>query len=398
MRPEELDFIMSSAGRALIDDIAPESLSPAAQLATASRLRDRVAPTLATAVLEMALLRQRAAQKFSRAPQMFFTRGGLEQATAEPVAAHRARRYADAGFRRIADMGCGIGGDALALAAAGAEVIAFDRDWTSLVMARENAAVYGAAGDVWPVLADLTELPPPAVEAFFFDPARRTETGPRLAPGRRLRSVDDYRPPLSLIDVWRPFIPHGAVKVSPGIDYDEIPPDTEVEFVSLTGEVKETVIWYGDLRTNVTRRATLLPGGQFLTDRDEETTEVCPPRAFLYEPDGAVIRAHLVRQLAHLIEATLIDPTIAYLTTAEPVVTPFGRGYTIEDHFPFQLKRLRRYLRQRDVGSVTIKKRGSPLDPEVLRQALRLRGSTHRIVFLTQVGGRPTVLVGQALA
>ncbi|MBP6016270.1 MAG: hypothetical protein KA586_06070 [Candidatus Promineofilum sp.] len=398
MRPEELDFILSPAGRALIAETVADSLSPAARLATASHLRDRVAPSLAAAVLEIALLRQRATPKFSRASQMYFTRDGLEQATAEPVADHRARRYAAAGFGRLADMGCGIGGDALALAAAGAEVIAIDRDWTSLVMARENAAVYDMTSRVWPVLADLTELPPPAVDAFFFDPARRTETGPRLAPGRRLRSVDNYRPPLSLIDAWRLVIPHGAVKVSPGIDYDEIPPDTEAEFVSLAGEVKETVLWYGDLRLGVARRATLLPSGTSLTDRDDETIEVGPPRAFLYEPDGAVIRAHLVGQLAYLIEATLLDPAIAYLTTAAPLATPFARGYAIEDHFPFQLKRLRTYLRARDVGSVTIKKRGSPLDPDVLRQALRLRGSTHRIVFLTQVGGRPTVLVGQALA
>ncbi len=398
MRPEQLAFLLSPAGRALIDEVAAESPSPAGQLATASRLRDRVAPPLAAAILETALLRQRAAQKFSRASQMFFTRDGLEQATAEPVANHRARRYAAAGFGRVVDMGCGIGGDALALAATGAEVIAIDRDWACLVIARENVAVYGLNERVWPVLADLTALPPPAVAAFFFDPARRTATGPRLPPGRRLRSVDDYRPPLSLIDAWRRVIPHGAVKVSPGIDYEEIPPHTEVEFVSLAGEVKEAVLWYGDLRTSVTRRATLLPGGASLTDRDDETTETGPPRAFLYEPDGAVIRAHLVGQLAHRIAATLIDPTIAYLTTAAPAATPFAQGYAIEDHFPFQLKRLRRYLRERDVGSVTIKKRGSPLDPDVLRQALRLRGGTHRIVFLTQVGGRPTVLVGQALA
>lgn len=398
MRPEELDFILSPVGRALIDQVAAESLSSAGRLATVSHLRDRVPPPLAAAVLETALLRQRAAQKFSRASQMFFTRDGLEQATAEPVANHRARRYAAAGFGRVADMGCGIGGDALALAAAGTEVIAIDRNWASLVMTRENAIVYGLNERVWPVLADLTALPPPAVEAFFFDPARRTEAGPRLPAGRRLRSVNDYRPPLSLIDAWRHVISHGAVKVSPGIDYDEIPQDTEVEFVSLAGEVKEAVLWYGNLRTGITRRATLLPGETSLTDQDDETIEVGPPRAFLYEPDGAVIRAHLVGQLAHRIEATLIDPAIAYLTTAAPVATPFARGYAIEDHFPFQLKRLRRYLREHDVGSVTIKKRGSPLDIDVLRQALRLRGSTHRIVFLTQVRGRPAVLVGQALA
>jgi hypothetical protein len=120
-------------------------------------------------------------------------------------------------------------------------------------------------------------------------------------------------------------------------------------------------------------------------------------RTYLYEPDGAVIRAHLVGQAAHLLRATLIDSEIAYLTADTPAATPFARGYHLEDHFPFQLKRLRTYLRERDVGVVTIKKRGSPLDVEELRQALRLRGSNHRTLFLTQVMGRATVLVGQPL-
>lgn len=397
MRPEELDYILSPAGRAILDEIAVEALTPDTRLAMASRLRERIGPDAAGVVLEMALLRQRAARKFSRADRMFFTRDGLEQSTAEPVARHRARRYADAGIGRVADLGCGIGGDALALAFVGCDVVAVDREWAHVTLARENAAAYGGADRVWPLLADLTDLPPLAVDAFFFDPARRTPTGPRLAPGRRLRSVDDYRPPLSLIDGWRPRVPHGAVKVSPGIDYAELPPDAEVEFVSLGGEVKEGVLWFGKLRTAAARRATLLPAGVTLTDLEGGVVEVGPPRAVLYEPDGAVIRAHLVGQLAQQIGATLLDPEIAYLSADAPVETPFATGYLIEAHFPFQLKRLRHALRERDVGAVTIKKRGSPLDPDALRQSLRLRGNAHRFVFLTQVAGRPTVLIGQAL-
>jgi SAM-dependent methyltransferase len=397
MRPEELEFILSPRGRAVLDELSAEPLSPDTLLATATRLRERLEPGPATVALEMALLRRRAARKFSRADRMFFTRAGLEQATAEAVATHRARRFATAKIDRVADMGCGIGGDALALAATGVEVTAIDREWVHAALARENAAAYDVGARVLPVVADLTEMPPLAVGAFFFDPARRTATGPRLAPGRRLRSVEAYRPPLSLIDVWRPRVPSGAVKVSPGIDYAELPPDAEAEFVSYDGEVREAVLWFGGLRTSAARRATLLPGGDTLTDLDPSLTVVGPPRTYLYEPDGAVIRAHLVGQVAHLLQAALIDPEIAYLTVDNPAATPFARGYYLEDHFPFQLKRLRTYLRERGVGAVTIKKRGSPLDVDVLRQALRLRGSNHRTLFLTQVMGRATVLVGELL-
>lgn len=397
MDAEVIEFLLSLGGRAILDELTAEPLSPDMRLATATQLRRQLAPKLAAATLEMALLRQRAARKFSRADRMFFTRDGLEQATAESVAAHRAERYATAGISSVADLGCGIGGDALALATIGAEIIAIDKEWANVVLTRENAAAYDVGDHVHPVLADLTELQSLPADAFFFDPARRTPTGPRLAPGRRLHSVEAYRPPLSLIDAWRPRVPNGAVKVSPGIDYAELPANVEAEFVSLDGEVREAALWFGELRTGVIRRATLLPGGHTLTERDPGVLRVMSPRPYLYEPDGAVIRAHLIGQVAHLISGSLIDPHIAYLTTDTLQPTPFAKGYAIEDYFPYQLKRLRSYLRERDVGDVTIKKRGSPLDVDELRQALRLRGHAHRTIFLTQVMGRPTVLIGQPL-
>lgn len=394
MQPDELNFILSEAGAAVLEELAAEPLTPDTHLATAEHLRARLKPAQANAALELTLLRRRAGAKFSRSDRMYFTREGLEQATAEPLAAHRARRFTEAGANLVADMGCGIGGDSLALAATGSTVIAIDREWAHVVMTVANAAVYGLGSHVFPVQADLVELPPLKVDAFFFDPARRTIGGPRQALGRRLKSVHDYRPPLSLIDAWRPLVPHGAVKVSPAIDYTELPAGVEVEFVSFHGEVREGVLWYGDLRT-ATRRATLLPGGDTLTEREPESVETGAPHRYLYEPDGAVIRAHLVGQLAHRIGASLLDPTIAYLTADEVVATPFARSFIIEDHFPFQLKRLRHYLRERDVGAVTIKKRGSPLDPDVLRQALRLRGDSQKTIFLTQARGRATVLIGR---
>ncbi|HRO25300.1 MAG TPA: class I SAM-dependent methyltransferase, partial [Promineifilum sp.] len=168
MDSEALAYLLGPHGRALLDELTAESLSPD------TRLARHLEPGIAAAVMEMALLRQRAARKFSRADCMFFTRDGLEQATAEPVAIHRAGRYAAAGIASVADLGCGIGGDALALAGTGAQVIAVDKEWNHIMLARENAAVYDVGEYVHPVLADLTELPALAVGAFFFDPARRT--------------------------------------------------------------------------------------------------------------------------------------------------------------------------------------------------------------------------------
>ena len=160
--------------------------------------------------------------------------------------------------------------------------------------------------------------------------------------------------------------------------------------------MREAVLWFGALRTPVSRRATLLPGGVSLTDEVVGEIPVTRPGEYFYEPDGAIIRAHLVEQLAAKLGASKIDDHIAYLTADRQLLTPFARCYILEDVLPFQLKRLRQYLRERGIGRVTIKKRGSPLDPKMLHQQLRLQGDEHRILFLTRVMGEPSVLIGLA--
>lgn len=393
MEPAAFHFLTTAAGQRWLAWLAEQEITPQSHLQIVSRLRQELAPALSHALLETALLRRRATAKFSRAAEMYFTREALEQASAEPVSAHRARRFAATVYETVADLGCGIGGDALALAASH-QVVGIDRDWLRLEMARHNVAAYGHGQRFQPLQADLQELPPLAGAAFFFDPARRDEQG------RRLHSVADYRPPLALLDRWRRRTPHGAAKLSPAIDYDELPPDAEAEFVSLDGEVREALLWYGALRSGAQRRATLLPSRATLTDQDQESEAVPtgPPHEYLYEPDGAVIRAHLVEALAQQLGAARLDEEIAYLTAPRAQATPFARCYRLEEALPFQLKRLRHWLRSHDVGQVTVKKRGSPLEPEELQRQLRLQGSRSVILFLTHVGGAPYVLVGQECA
>ncbi|MFQ5399149.1 MAG: class I SAM-dependent methyltransferase [Anaerolineae bacterium] len=390
---------MSAEGDRLLRETGTTPITPHNHLQLITRLRQQIDPARAQAVIETLLLRQLAAVKFSRADRMFFTRAALEQASSEIVSTYRAKRFAAAGFTKIADLGCGIGGDALALAAVG-DSIGVDLNPVRLAMAAENVRVYGHSGRFTPLEADLATLLPDAkiwpfpVQALFFDPARRD------AHGRRIHSVRQYRPPLSLMDQWRRQIPDAAVKISPGVDYAELPDDTEIEFISVKGEVKEGVLWFGELRTGVNRRATLLPGEHTLSDEEGKGKPIpaTSPRSFLYEPDKAVIRAHLVEQLAARLNATKIDVEIAYLTAGMAQQTPFARCYAIEATFPFQLKRLRHYLREHRIGRITIKKRGSPLDPDELRRRLRLRGEGHRFVFLTHVLGEAAVLIGQAVS
>ena len=387
MRLEELHFLLGIEGQGYLSELEGTPIDAESHLQVADKLRQQIGPERTHAVLETAMLRRSAAGKFQRAAKMFFTRQALQQSSAEVVSTYRAKRFLKEGFKLLADLGCGIGGDSIALATR-AMIVGVDLNPVRLAMARENVRQYGQVEHFLPLQANLLELGPMPVEALFSDPGRRT------GQGKRIYSLYDYHPPITFLESWRKMVPNQAVKISPGVDYAELPAETEVEFISVSGEVREAVLWFGALRTPVGRRATLLPGGATITDEEVGEIAVTRPGEYLYEPDGAVIRAHLVEQLAQKLGASKIEPRIAYLTADQPRLTPFARCYIIEDVFPFQLKRLRHYLRERGIGRVTIKKRGSPLDPDILRRQLRLRGDGHRILFLTKVKEEPTVLIG----
>jgi hypothetical protein len=360
-------------------------------LAHLARLERHWPRPLAKAALETASLRLRARAKFERAEAMYFTREALEQASGERIARYRAARYA--GLETAADLGCSIGGDSLALAEH-CRVTGLDQDPLRLAMAAENLAAYGRGGRAAWLQADLATAALPKADAFFFDPARRSG-------GRRKFSVRDYAPPLDLVRDWLAQAPAGGVKISPGVDLAEVAGyQAEVEFISERGELKECALWFGRLR-RAPRRATRLDEAgthSLLPDPAAEAAPppAGPPLAYLYEPDPAVLRAGLVTTLAAQLDARQIDADIAYLTAAALRPTPWARAYTLEAALPFQLKRLREKLRALGVGRVTVKKRGSPLEPEALIKQLRLSGTEHRVVILTHVLGAPWALIGEA--
>lgn len=347
---------------------------------------------LARSALEIAILRGEAKDKFPSAEKMYFTREAFEQATAYEVSVYRADRYRP--FDVVSDLGCSVGGDTLALASM-APVIGIDRDPLRLAMARANTSALNPSHTVRLLRADLTSplpfAPAPSLHsmALFFDPARR-------ANGHRIHSVQEYLPPLSAALSWLERFPALGVKVSPGVNLAELSRyEAELEFISSHGELKEASLWFGPLKT-ASRRATVLPGPHSLrSDRipEHHALPLSQPQEYFYEPDPAVIRAGLVADLGRKLEAAQIDADIAYLTAHKLAETPFARAWLVEDWFPFQLKRLRAYLRKRDVGAVVVKKRGSPIRPEELMRDLRLEGDQERVIFLTHLKGRPIVVI-----
>lgn len=376
-----LDALASPAGRELLASLADEPDLGSLRLATG--LRSRHPADLVAAALTQAELRRAARDKFNRADAMFFTRAGLEQASSEAVARHRATRFA--GRARLADLCTGIGGDLIALAT-DHDVTAVDRDPVHLRMAVLNTGAYGVAGArITSVLDDVRSAELSGVDGVFVDPARRTTT-------RRMRTGDS-EPPLAWCLTLAGTVPAVAIKLAPGIEHASIPHGWELEFVAERRDLKEAVAWSPALATTRTR-ATVLPGGDTLTPDDSgDPVAIAEPGAFLLDPNPAITRAGLVEELARLTGTWKIDEQIAFLCADGPVRTPFARTLRVVESLPWQEKHLAARLKQLGIGAVDIRRRGLAGNVEQLQHRLKLREGRKATLVMTRWQGRPWALI-----
>lgn len=383
---ETLAFLRTPAGEALLAEAVEVAAETPDPLRAITRLRRRHPPAPAAAALETVNLRARAAEKFPEAAHMFFSAEALEQASSAAVAAHIAARYAGRAAH-VLDLGCGVGGNTIALARV-ARVTAIERDPLRLALARANAEALGVAHRISFVQADMLCDPLPAADAAFCDPGRRTADGGRIFDPRR------YEPPLDAVLRLAARFPAFGIKAAPGLRDADLPPGCEAEFIQEGGTLKLAMLWLGAF-AGAERRATLLPVGETLTLTPSPPVAVREPRAVLYEPRPAAIRARLIQQLGHALDATRIDETTAFLSADTIRATPFATPYAIDEWLPFNLKALGRRLRELGVGRVVVKTRASPLDPQQLERLLKLNGNRRdeRILVLTRVRGRHAALI-----
>ena len=407
--------LLTPTGWALLATLPPYRQDEA--LALGERLRAQGhSPDLVAAALTQQRLRARAAAKFGPfASTMLFTPDGLEQATRLAVAAHHAARYQRAGTTRVADLGCGIGGDALALAGLGLGVLAVERDEATAALATVNLMRFP---EVTVRCADAREvdLVAEGVDGVFADPARRSG-------GRRLTDPEQWSPPLSTVLAWREQVPALGVKAAPGIDHALLPADAHVQWVSVDGGVLEADIWCGPLALEGPGRSALVlrsapaatsgagtsgdgpdavarPAVARLSDPEctDPTTPPLqlPPIAgqeelgeYVLEPDGAAIRAGLVAHLASRAGATPLAPRIAYLTGPRlpgADLAPFLRAWRVREVLPLHLKALRARVREQGIGRLEIHRRGVDVSPDALRASLHLEGQACETWLLTRLG------------
>ncbi|MEH3034337.1 MAG: methyltransferase domain-containing protein [Aeromicrobium erythreum] len=369
---ETFEQLLTPTGQALLAEVHARA-GLESDLALGTRLRRDHPVELVAAAVTQNHLRGLARTKLGDdAQHLYLTHDALQQATRASVARHRAERLAASGATAVVDLGCGIGADLLAFARAGLRVRGVEQDPVRAAIARANLAALDLQGEV--VCGDATEVDVADDEVAFLDPARRDGRG-------RVFDPDVMSPPWSVVTAH--LLAGGVVKTMPGLPHELVPDGVEAEWVSDGGDLVEACLW-GVGRGRVARRATALPSGAQLTGTGERGS-VGPLGPWLHEPDDAVIRSGLVGALAEELGGHLVDPRIAYVTTDEPVDHPLARSFRVLEELPFREKQLRAALVARDVGTLTVKKRGVDVVPEQLVRRLRLKGSTPATIVLTRI-------------
>ncbi|MVU76351.1 class I SAM-dependent methyltransferase [Nocardia sp. ET3-3] len=415
---DDIAYLTSPAGAAALAEVGDVALTPASLLKDLERVRKSHGDR-APGLVETVRLRRRATVKLDGAGDWLFTDDALQQATPSAVARHRARRLAG---RTVHDVTCSIGAELAELARVCPAVIGSDLDDVRLAMAANNlgltahpedslrpsgapsagihtagmdpgqkqAGITGAVADTprKVLLAKADALVPcSTAEVVIADPARRAD-------GRRTHDPAKLQPPLP--DLLAAYSGRDlAVKCAPGLDFDKLAWAGEVEVVSLDGAVREACLWSPGLtEPDVTRRATVLSSSAdpwTLTDAEPDDIPEREPGEWIIDPDGAVVRAGLVRHYAAKHGLWQLDPRIAYLTGDQ---VPEGvRGFRILDRMEFREKPLRAELHRRDCGPLEILARGVDIDPDALRNRLKPRGSQPHTLVVTRIGRTATVFV-----
>ncbi|MER1997164.1 MAG: methyltransferase domain-containing protein [Arthrobacter sp.] len=391
MPDTSLAHVLTPEGWALLNSLGPYLESESLKLNTDLRKAGH-SPELVAAVLTQAKLRMKARAKFGPfAEHMLFTHAGLEQATRLNVAALHARRYQEAGLEKVADLGCGIGADSLALATLDRQVTAVELDEITAAVATINLMPWPEAKVVQ---GDAESFDLTGIDAVWLDPARRTTSTSGTS---RIFDPEAFSPPLSFVESLAERGMPVGVKLGPGIPHESIPANCEVQWVSVGGDVTEATLWFNELRRPGIRRAALVIGANGaaeLTSHEDyvpaaQDVQVGPAEGYLYEPDGAVIRAGLVADVARSLGGHLLDPQIAYIAAPDLMETPFARAYRILEVRPYNVKALKAWVRASGIGVLDIKKRGMAVTPEELRKQLLTgsgKGPNKATLALTRIG------------
>ncbi|WP_372368175.1 hypothetical protein [Candidatus Uabimicrobium sp. HlEnr_7] len=375
MHTSEIKFLQSDEGQKLLK-LAQSYTNINARLQALRKITNADSSALVSLQTE---LRFKAKVKFGHYSNMLFDREGLEQSTSETVARYISSRYKS--FNVVGDLTCGIGGDAIYLSEV-ANLIVMDKFLHKVMMCAHNLRIYNRKHTA--IAADCTSWFPKA-DAYFIDPSRRHS-------GQRWFHLEDYQPGIDTMKKLLNATNFLGIKVSPGLNYQNLKIPCEIEVISLNGECKEIMLWCGDFATTK-RRATLLPENISIEYSDTQDASVRPLGEFIYEVQKAALRAGLVQVIAHNHNLHLLDKRLSYLTGDILVKSPWLQPYKVKSIMKFSEKKVKSYIRKEKLDNIMVKCRGFSGESVGWQKRLQIKKSKRvsplTTIFLTRINQQP---------
>ena len=350
-------------------------------------------------LLEEVHLQIKGKKKFPRAHQMKFNREGLAQASSKYVAEYRTwkMRKKLGAIQKALDVGSGIGGDTIAMSLRW-KVLSVEKSPVTMEMLKHNIQVYNTDKNIELILGDISILLEDNefqkklgdIDCIFFDPSRRSR-------GRRTVKIEEYEPPLLLVEKLNPFSQNICVKIAPGVDLSRITYDCDIEVISFKGEVKEVVLWFGKFKTYSDKKvilATKLPEKiTWIQKPKRYNVPVSEPKDFIYEPDPAFIKAHLISDIAELYKLSQLNKKIAYLTSDTYFKTPILKCYHVLAYETWDHASINKTLSKLNIGNVDLKSRGLSVDLKDIQKSIHGNGRKNGLLILTKILNSPSAII-----
>ena len=418
---EDYRWLISEKAEPLLTETMTALMNRVNSVRLIKALRQQTSVNRAALLLEQAQLRIRGRQKFSLADQMFFTRRGLEQATGEPLAQYKARRFSQ--MKSVADICCGIGGDLMGLvnrqldqpatsdegstnttdprqSRSTFHSVGVDADELTGWFASHNASIANslsdsATGVVRVQRSEYATFDRNGFDAIHCDPDRRVE--------RRTILAQHFSPPLDqlLREISRE-VPLG-IKLAPATvlepsDCREI----EREWIGDRRECKQQLLWRGSITDKPgwrTATAVIAHDAHQFSVLEESLFAELPQtgklQRFLYEPHPTILAAEMTDAFAAQLGLARIAEGIGYLTGAQLVHHPLLSSFEVIEVLEMSFKKTLQCLRSYDVGTIELKRRGISPAMAAAFEKMKLSGSRQATVFLTRLDRQRIVVVAQ---
>lgn len=362
------------------------------ELGIQMKLREDYPGDVVSAAIALQEIRAKMVGQLPAAESLWLTRRAVEQATAIPIAEHKAKRFPTG--EPVLDLCCGIGIDSRALLQRGA-VVAIDADeamslrasWNMPCWLPERQSDFAVRHED----ATTTEISGQWVHA---DPDRRTKSD---LPTKRL---EQYCPDLTWMQSATRKAKGGAIKISPASNFMQKFPGCEIELISLNGECREATVWFGDLASDVTFRATSLPTGETLAANplDGWCSQADQLQEFLFDPDPALVRSGLLDVFGEQQSLQRLDPEEEYFTGEKKSESSFVSAFKVESVLPNNLTTLKKYLRKSPASRCDVKCRRLKVDANSLQKKLPRGDGPVKVIFFLRIQGKARIAVTERIA